>query len=102
MGSVFELGVIAEHEQKASELLEAGINEIERIEDLLSEFKADSVTSEINRDAGITSTNLDTEVFGLIQRSLQISRISNGAFDITIPNGVDATIKTNLYKHWNE
>ena len=84
MGSMFKLGIVSKDKDFATELLEIGIKEIERIEDLLSEFRVDSMTSKINEDAGIAPTLLNKEVFGLIERSLQISQISNGAFDITI------------------
>ena len=52
MGSAFKLCVVAENEKRANELLRSGINEIKRIEDLLSEFKRDSETSRVNQTAG--------------------------------------------------
>ena len=83
MGCGFELKVVAENPSKANHLLEAGINEIERIEDLISEFRENAFTARINRNAGIRPVQVSSEVFDLIRRSLKISEITQGAFDLT-------------------
>jgi FAD:protein FMN transferase len=84
MGSAFGLVVVHEKEKVARELLNAGIQEIERIENLLSEFRPGSITSRINNEAGIKAVPVDDEVYGLTERCLQVSAITQGAFDITI------------------
>ncbi|MBN2174509.1 MAG: FAD:protein FMN transferase [Bacteroidales bacterium] len=83
MGSAFELVVYSEDETVANRHLENGINEIKRIEKLLSEFDPGSVTSLINRNAGIKGVQVTPEVFDLIGRCLKISQLTQGAFDIT-------------------
>jgi thiamine biosynthesis lipoprotein len=65
------------------ESIENAISEISRIEQLLTTFKLDSQTNLINAHAGIKSVRVDKEVFDLIQRSLKISNLTQGAFDIT-------------------
>ena len=84
MGSAFELVLVHKDKKKAIYFLEKGLDEIKRIETLLSEFKPDSFTSLINQNAGKKSIAINNEVFTLLQRSLQISDITNGAFDITV------------------
>jgi len=84
MGSAFELGLLADQKEVAEDLLTLGVDEIKRIEQLLSEFRDDSITHQINRDAGLRPTILKAEVFHLLQRCWQISNLSEGAFDITI------------------
>ena len=83
MGSGFELKVIAKNESKANQLLESGIKEIERIEDLISEFRVNALTAQINRNAGIKPIQVNKEVYELIDRSLKLSALSQGAFDIS-------------------
>jgi thiamine biosynthesis lipoprotein len=83
MGSAFGLVVVHENEKAARELLDAGIREIERIENLLSEFRPGSVTSQINENAGIHAVPVDGEVYALTERCLQVSAITQGAFDIS-------------------
>lgn len=84
MGSAFEIGLVYTDEKKAEELLDKGIAEIERLEDLLSEFKEDSETFRINNFTSGQWHSIDSEVFELILRSQQIARLSQGYFDITV------------------
>lgn len=57
--------------------------EIERIEDLLSSFKEDSVISKIN-NSGTEEIFLDEEVFNILSRAKYFSEASSGAFDMTV------------------
>ena len=84
MGSAFELIVVADSRQQADVFLERGVEEIRRIEDLLTEFKDESVTSLLNREAGHNAVSVPLEVYGIIERCLHISDMSQGAFDITV------------------
>lgn len=83
MGSRFEITVVAKTEAEADQNIELAIEEIQRIEKLISSWDPDSQTSEINRNAGIKPVKVDPELFNLIQRSLKISEITDGAFDIS-------------------
>jgi thiamine biosynthesis lipoprotein len=83
MGNRFELTVISDDETWAMEQIDAGINEIRRIERLLTTFSEDSETSLINRSAGIEPVTVSCETFRLIERSIRISRLTQGAFDIS-------------------
>ncbi len=84
MGSSFELGVVHTDVTRANELLDAGIAEIQRIEDLLTEFDPSSATSAINTNAGKTATDVDDETFTLFKRCEGISRLTQGYFDISV------------------
>ncbi|WP_420399922.1 FAD:protein FMN transferase [Flagellimonas sp.] len=84
MGCSFELGVVLDDEVKAHRLLEEGVKEIQRIEDLLSEFKGDSIISNINTKAYETPVHVNPEVMELLKRCQQISRLSQGYFDISV------------------
>ena len=88
MGNRFELTVVDEDALHAAVLIEAAIKEIRRIERLLTTFSDDSQTNLINRNAGIAPVRVDKEVFSLIQRSIRISALTQGAFDITY-GGID-------------
>lgn len=84
MGSAFELGVVHTDASAAQTALSAGIQEISRIEDLLSEFKPDSTTSLVNGQAGSVSVQVAPEFFALLERCGHISRLTQGCFDVTI------------------
>jgi thiamine biosynthesis lipoprotein len=83
MGNRFELTVISEHEKAGEENIDLAIREIKRIEALLTTFNETSQTCLVNAMAGKEPVKVDKEVFDLIERSLKISELTQGAFDIT-------------------
>jgi FAD:protein FMN transferase len=83
MGNRFELTVISEDEAWAMDCIDAGVAEIRRIERLLTTYSEDSETSLINRHAGLAPVVVSRETFGLIERSVRLSRLTQGAFDVT-------------------
>lgn len=83
MGNTFELTAVAEYEALALDTIQLAIAEIRRIEALLTTFNDNSQTNLINRLAGIAPVEVDREVFDLIARSVKISELTNGAFDLT-------------------
>jgi len=74
---------VSTDEKKADLAITAGIEEIKRIEQLISSWDNNSQTSEIIRNAGIHPVKVDRELFNLIRRSIKISNLTHGAFDIS-------------------
>lgn len=83
MGNHFEITVVTSEAEPAEQLIDAGFNEIRRIERLLTTFDDASQVNQVNAQAGIRPVQVDTEVLDLITRSLRISAVTDGAFDIT-------------------
>jgi thiamine biosynthesis lipoprotein len=83
MGNHFQISAVAENEEWAYACIDAGILEIQRIEKLLTTFSEESETALINRNAGVKPVAVSRETFNIIGRSIRISRITQGAFDIT-------------------
>lgn len=83
MGNNFTLTVVSDDETDANIKITLAVDEIRRIEQLFTTFKSDSQTNLINENAGIKPVKVDAEVFTLIERSIAISNITQGAFDIT-------------------
>jgi len=83
MGNRFEISVLSDNEQWAAKCIASAITEISRIEKLLTTYSDDSQTNKINNNAGIAPVKVDKEVFDLIERSLKISSLTQGAFDIS-------------------
>src|SRR5713101_8278164 len=84
MGTVFTLYLYAADQQQASAWFEAAFTEIERVEEALSNYRPSSELSRINRLAAQQPVTTDPEVFAFLERSLEFSRRSGGAFDITV------------------
>jgi FAD:protein FMN transferase len=83
MGNQFEITVVSEEEDWAYKRIDEGVEEIKRIEKILTTYKDDSETNLINKNAGIQPVKVSAEVFNLIERSIRISNFTQGSFDIT-------------------
>jgi thiamine biosynthesis lipoprotein len=83
MGNNFTITVVAGNEKTGNENINLAIEEIRRIEKLFTTYKEDSQTNLINQNAGIEPVKVDQEVFNLIERATGISKITQGAFDIS-------------------
>jgi FAD:protein FMN transferase len=83
MGNRFEISAVAAHELHANNSIDAAVEEIQRIESLLTTYNENSQTCRINRYAGIRPVKVDAEVFDIIERSIRISALTQGAFDIS-------------------
>lgn len=93
MGNRFEISVIGPDENWCTNKINLAIEEIRRIERLLTTFSNESITYQINENAGIQPIEVPDEVFNLIQRCQMISQMTQGAFDISY-GGLDK-------KFWN-
>jgi len=83
MGSRFDITVVAKNEELANNYIDLAIGEITRIEKIISSWDVNSQTTKINNNAGINPVKVDEELFNLIKRSIGISKLTDGAFDIT-------------------
>jgi len=83
MGNNFSFSVVANDEQQAKRCIVMAVAEVRRIEALLTTYADSSQTNLIIRNAGIEPVKVDQEVFNLIERCIKISRLTQGAFDIT-------------------
>ena len=83
MGSRFDITVVAKDQVEADEYIDLAVSEITRIEQLISSWDSNSQTSEVNRNAGLNPVKVDAELFDLIQRAIGISKLTDGAFDVS-------------------
>jgi FAD:protein FMN transferase len=83
MGSAFQFILNAETDDEGQQLLLECIEEVKRIEKLITEFSEDSETALVNKNAGICPVQVSDEMYKLVERSVQISGLTNGCFDIS-------------------
>ena len=69
MGSRFDITVVAEDSTTGNGYIQNAIDEISRIEKLISEWDTSTQTSAIIKQAGIRPVKVDKELFDLIHRS---------------------------------
>lgn len=78
--------ILAYHPSRteADAALAKALDEVERLDEVLSNYEAKSDVSRLVRDARNTSIAVDSSLFEVIQKSLELSRRSGGKFDVTI------------------
>jgi len=83
LGSPYEVTVVANDTIQGNLYIDMAIAETKRIENQISDWIPTTPISTINKNAGIKPVKVDDEVFGLVERALKISQITEGAFDIS-------------------
>ncbi|CAM4415996.1 FAD:protein FMN transferase [Zobellia nedashkovskayae] len=83
MGSRFDVTVVAKDSTEGNKNIDLAVAEISRIENLISSWNPESQTSEININAGQNPVKVSPELYGLIERSISLSKLTDGAFDIS-------------------
>ena len=84
MGTVFEIAAYAESSEKASAAIDQALQEIVRMDDLMSNYKPDSALSRLNRSAHFQIQKVPPDLYRVIEQAVQFSRLSGGKFDITV------------------
>ena len=83
MGSRFDITVVANNADEGNKFIDITVDEITRIEKLISSWDTTSETYSIIKNAGIQPVKVDKELYDLIDRAIKISEITDGAFDIS-------------------
>lgn len=84
MGSAYSVVVYGEDRTRMEEAVDAAFAEVQRLDQMLSNYKPESELSEINRYAGEHPVAVTQEMFDLLAACVEYSRESEGAFDITV------------------
>ena len=83
MGSQFKITLVDKDSISVEKSINRAIDEMVRIEQLISDWKPTSQVSQVNHNAGIKPVIVDKEVLELTKRAIYFSQITNGAFDIS-------------------
>lgn len=76
--------IVAYGDDSVPAAIEGALDEVDRIDRLMSHYKPDSPLSHLNRSAANGPVALDAELFDFIVECLRYSRDSDGAFDVTV------------------
>ena len=83
MGTRVSVELWSDDEDRGHQLVEQVLAEYRRIDHAMSTYKPDSEISFVNDHAAMQAVPIDAELYGLITRALDLSKLSHGAFDIT-------------------
>jgi thiamine biosynthesis lipoprotein len=84
MGTVFTIYLYTKSEQRADAIFAMAFEEIQRVDQTLSNYNPQSELSRINRLAGHEEVTTDPEMFSLLRTCLEYSKRSGGTFDVTV------------------
>ncbi len=89
MGTFARIIAVAADSDTAGRCIESAFAEIKRIDKLMSDHKSDSEISELNRDGFKRAVTVSKPTYEVLQRSIEFSKPSGGAFDVTVGPLVD-------------
>jgi FAD:protein FMN transferase len=84
MYTVVTITVVSSAEDQAQKAINASFNELERLAALLNFYSDASELSAINREAGGKPVRVSKETIDIIKKSIFVSEMTEGVFDITV------------------
>jgi thiamine biosynthesis lipoprotein len=84
MGTFARVSVIAANHNTAYRCISAAFIEIYKVDNLMSYFKSNSEISLVNREGFRRAIKVSDPTYEVIKRSVEISKLTDGAFDITV------------------
>jgi thiamine biosynthesis lipoprotein len=86
MGTFVEIKAVVgiRSAQEIDTAMAAAFGAVRRVDSLMSTYKEDSEVSEINRRAAGEAVRISPETCEVIDKALELSRASDGSFDITV------------------
>jgi FAD:protein FMN transferase len=83
MGSSVEIEVFGPDQALCERAVQAAKDEIERLDRMMTDWKPESPLMDINRAAGVKPVQAPPELFFIVERSVRMSELTGGTFDIT-------------------
>ncbi len=84
MGTFARVIVIAGNLETAQKAATDAFAQLEKVDDLMSDFKENSDLGIVNREAFQKPVKVSDWTFEVIKRSVEFSKLTDGAFDITV------------------
>ena len=83
MGTRIVVELWDDNDAHANAAMDAVMGEMRHIDDTMSVYKPTSEVSKVNAEAAKHPVKISKELFDLLERAVEFSRITDGAFDIT-------------------
>jgi len=84
MGTLMTITLYAPEPATAQAAASAAFQRIDALEDIMSDFQADSELMRLCDQPFGTPVPVSAELFEVLQRSLKVSKLPDGAFDVTV------------------
>jgi thiamine biosynthesis lipoprotein len=89
MGTFARVVAVAKDADTGTKCVEAGLAEIRKVDELMSDYKDDSEISRVNSQAAQKAVQVSESTYKVIQKSVEFSKLTDGAFDVTVGPLVD-------------
>ncbi|GAK53443.1 membrane-associated lipoprotein involved in thiamine biosynthesis [Candidatus Moduliflexus flocculans] len=89
LDTVVDIQVLSSDEQRANQAIAAAYAEMQRIEGVFSRYQEGSQIFSLNKNAGIESVAVSSEVRDMLQRAKEYGLLTDGLFNVTIGALVD-------------
>jgi thiamine biosynthesis lipoprotein len=89
MGTFARIVVVARDTATADKCVQAALAEIRAVDERMSDYKEDSDISRVNREAAQRRVQVSPSTYEVLQRSIKFSKLTDGAFDVTVGPLVD-------------
>lgn len=85
MGTTYTVKVVESSADVSPDQLKADIESVlEKVNDQMSTYRADSELSRLNKSKTTDWVSTSTDLLAVIEAALHVSRLTNGAFDVTV------------------
>ncbi len=84
MGTFARVIAVADNSKTAENCIEAAFSQLITVDNLMSTYKQDSELSRVNSGAFPDPVKVSATTFEVLQKSVEFSRLTDGAFDVTI------------------
>ena len=89
MGTFARVVVIANDKETAQKCAKNAFEEIDKVDNLMSAYKENSEISLVNKEGFQSAIQLSESTYKVLQKSVEFSKLTDGAFDVTIGPLVD-------------
>jgi len=89
MGTFARVVAVAEDSGIAEKCIQAALKKIRKVDELMSDYKDESEISQVNRNAAKRAVQVSESTYEVLQTSIKFSKLTGGAFDITVGPLVD-------------
>ena len=84
MGTMVDVMVYHASRSEAEGAVEKALEEIVRLDQVMSDYEADSDLAKLTREARRGFATAGPDLYAILQESMKFSRVSSGKFDVTI------------------
>lgn len=89
MATIFHIEVYAASSAQASKAAEAAFARAEDLEQIMSDYRADSELMRLAREGSVAPFPISADLYDVLAKSIEISELSQGVFDVSIGPLVD-------------